>query len=207
MCKQYAIATVPMNDALIRQLVWLDYRLAFIFTAIVPFALMIWALRSHDMPHRRSLLLYCRVASMVLITIALAIGSLGATFIAGIVANVMIICSLWFWRDLNEDIHASRHAMQPIYLGWRWAVTIYCLISTGFRLAYANCAFIPFERLGASCQFWFEPPLSLVKLLGNIISAENIAFGGAVGGIIYMLYLFIFLAFSLPKTGRVAFRD
>ncbi|MDX2254339.1 MAG: DUF3177 family protein [Pseudanabaenaceae cyanobacterium bins.39] len=196
-----------MNDALMRQLIWLDYRLALIFTALIPLALLIWALRSNDTPHKRSLLLYWRVASMVLITIALAVGSLGASFIAGIVANIMIVLALWFWRDLNEDIIASRHAMKLIYLGWRWAVSIYCLISAAFRLVYANCAFVPFEKLGDTCRFWFEPPLSLVKLLGSTITIESFAFVGVVGGIIYMLYLFVFLAFSLPKTGRVAFRD
>ena len=196
-----------MDAALIRQLVWLDYRLALLFTAIVPFALLCWTFRSDNAAIKRSLLLYWRVASMVLITIYLAIGNIGASFISGILANILIVLALWFWRDLNEDINASRHILKPIYLGWRWAVTVYCLLSGVFRLIFANCAFVSAEQLSDICKIWFEPPLSFSKLFSSFIAPENLAFVGAVAGIIYILYLSIFLVFSLPKTGRIAFRD
>ena len=196
-----------MDAALIRQLVWLDYRLALIFTAIAPFVLLIWSLRVDHTAIKRSLLLYWRVASMVLITIYLAIGNIGASFISGILANILIVLALWFWRDLNEDINASRHILKPIYLGWRWAVSFYCVLTGIFRLIFANCAFVSSDRLSDVCKVWYEPPISFGKLFSGFIAPENIAFAGAVAGIVYMLYLSIFLVFSLPKTGRIAFRD
>ncbi len=196
-----------MDATLIRQLVWLDYRLALLLLAFIPFCLLVWAFRIDSEAIKRSLLLYWRVASLVLITIYLAIGSLGISYISGIVAAVLIVLALWFWQDLNEDIEASRKSLRPIYLGWRWATTVYCSLSVVFRLLFANCAFIDAEQLSDICKIWFEPPLSFSTIFHNSVPVENLAFIGAVGGIVYMLYLFFFLAFSLPKTGRIAFRD
>ncbi|MEA5477396.1 DUF3177 family protein [Pseudanabaena galeata UHCC 0370] len=196
-----------MDATLIRQLVWLDYRLALLFLVFIPFGLLVWALRSDSEAIKRSLLLYWRVASLVLITIYLAIGSLGISYISGILAAILIVLALWFWQDLNEDIEASRKSLTPIYLGWRWATTVYCSLSAVFRLMFANCAFMNFEQLSDICKIWFEPPLSFSTTFHNGVPVENLAFAGAVGGIVYILYLFVFLAFSLPKTGRIAFRD
>ncbi len=196
-----------MDATLIRQLVWLDYRLALLLLAFIPFCLLVWAFRIDSEAIKRSLLLYWRVASLVLITIYLAIGSLGISYISGIVAAVLIVLALWFWQDLNEDIEASRKSLRPIYLGWRWATTVYCSLSVVFRLLFANCAFIDAEQLSDICKIWFEPPLNFSTTFHNSVPVENLAFIGAVGGIVYMLYLFFFLAFSLPKTGRIAFRD
>ncbi|PZV18175.1 MAG: DUF3177 domain-containing protein [Pseudanabaena sp.] len=196
-----------MDATLIRQLVWLDYRLALLFVFLIPFGLLIWALRSKSEAIKRSLLLYWRVASLVLITIYLAIGSLGISYISGIVAAILIVFALWFWQDLNEDIEASHTSLKPIYLGWRWATTVYCFLSVVFRLLFSNCAFMNDAQLSNICKIWFEPPLSFSTTFHNGFPVENLAFIGAVGGIVYMLYLFSFLAFSLPKTGRIAFRD
>ena len=196
-----------MDATLIRQLVWLDYRLALLFIVLIPFGLLVWAFRSDSEAIKKSLLLYWRVASLLLITIYLAIGSLGISYISGIVALVLIVLALWFWQDLNEDIEASRKSLKPIYLGWRWATTIYCVLSVGFRLLFANCAFMNAEQLSDICKIWFEPPLSFSTTFHNGIPVENLAFVGAVGGIVYILYLFFFPAFTLPKTGRIAFRD
>jgi len=196
-----------MDATLIRQLVWLDYRLALLFLVFIPFGLLVWALRSSSDAIKRSLLLYWRVASLVLITIYLAIGSLGISYISGILAAILIVFALWFWQDLNEDIEASRKNLTPIYLGWRWATTVYCSLSAVFRLLFANCAFMNAEQLSDICKIWFEPPLSFSTTFHHGVPVENLAFAGAVGGIVYILYLFVFLAFSLPKTGRIAFRD
>jgi hypothetical protein len=196
-----------MDAALIRQLVWLDYRLALLFIALIPLGLLGWAFQSKSDPIKRSLLLYWRVASLVLITICLASGSLAISFVTGIIAEILIVLAMWFWQDLNEDIEASRKSIKPIYLGWRWAATVYCTLSIVFRLFFANCAFKNAEQLSDICKIWFEPPLNFSQLFHNGIPIENFAFFGIVGGIIYGLYLFFFLAFTLPKTGRIAFRD
>ncbi|MFN9997197.1 MAG: DUF3177 family protein [Pseudanabaena sp.] len=196
-----------MDASLIRQLVWLDYRLAMLFVVFFPFGLLCWAFRSSSEAVKRSLLLYWRVASLFLITIYLAIGSLSISFISGIVAEILMVLALWFWQDLNEDIEASRQSLGPVYLGWRWATTIYCGVSVILRTLFANCAFAKIEQLSDNCKIWFEPPLSFSNTFHHGVPVENLAFFGAVGGIVYGLYLFSFLAFSLPKTGRIAFRD
>ncbi len=196
-----------MDATLIRQLVWLDYRLALLFIVLIPFGLLCWAFRIDSEAIKRSLLLYWRVASLVLISIYLAIGGLGISFVSGIIAEILIGLALWFWQDLNEDIMASRKSIKPIYLGWRWAATVYCFLSIGFRLFFANCAFVKAEQLSDICKIWFEPPLSFSTVFHGGLPVENLAFMGAVAGIVYGLYFFSFVAFSLPKSGRIAFRD
>jgi hypothetical protein len=86
-------------------------------------------------------------------------------------------------------------------------VSVYSILSIGFRLLFANGAFIKTEQLSDIYKIWFEPPLSFSNIFHHGVPVENLAFAGAVGGIVYTLYLFSFLAFSLPKSGRIAFRD
>jgi hypothetical protein len=196
-----------MDATLIRQLVWLDYRLAFLFNVLIPLGLLTWAMRSENKAVKRSLLLYWRVASLTLITIYMGIGSLPIFYVTGILSAILIALSLWFWQDLNEDIGASRKTLNLIYLGWRWAVTVYCVLSGLLRLLFINCAFTNIEQLSDVCKIWFEPALSLGNSIHKGVPPETLAFVGVVAGILYILYLFSFLAFNLPKNGRIAFRD
>ncbi|OIP75539.1 MAG: hypothetical protein AUK48_07500 [Oscillatoriales cyanobacterium CG2_30_44_21] len=196
-----------MDATLIRQLVWLDYRLAFLFNVLVPLGLLTWAVRSKNEAVRRSLLVYWRVASLTLITIYIGVGRLPIFYVTGILSAVLIVLSLWFWQDLNEDIGASQKSLNLVYLGWRWAVTAYCVFGGLLRILFVNCAFINPERWDDACKVWFEPALSLGNSIHRGVPPETLAFVGVVAGIIYILYLFSFLAFSLPKNGRIAFRD
>lgn len=196
-----------MDVPLTRQLVWLDYRLAFLFNVLVPLGLLIWAVRSQNKAVKRSLFLYWRVASLTLITIYIGTSLLPIFYVTGILAAVLIVLSLWFWQDLNEDIGASQKSLNLVYRGWRWAVTVYCVLSGLLRLMFVNCSFTNIERLSDVCKIWFEPSLSLSSSIHRGVPPETLAFVGIVAGIIYVLYLFSFLAFNLPKNGRIAFRD
>ncbi|PZU94252.1 MAG: DUF3177 domain-containing protein [Pseudanabaena sp.] len=196
-----------MDAPLTRQLVWLDYRLAFLFSVLIPLGLLTWAMRSKNKAVKRSLLLYWRVASLTLITIYVGIGNLPIFYITGILATILIALSLWFWQDLNEDIGASQKALNLVYQGWRWAVTVYCVLSGLLKLMFVNCAFTSIDKLSDVCKIWFEPALSLSNSIHKGVPTETLAFVGIVAGVLYILYLFSFLAFNLPKNGRIAFRD
>jgi hypothetical protein len=196
-----------MEESFIRQIVWLDFRLAIAFTVFAPLVLLVFAFKAKSEAIKRSLIIYWRVASLLAITVYLMIGGLQISFLSGLAARILIPVSLWFWQDLNEDINAMRSSLKFLYQAWRWAVTVYCAIGAGISLVFSNCAVMPSDRLGNLCKVWFEPPLGFKAIFHGGISVENLAFAGIVGLIVYGLYLAAFLGFTLPKLGRIAFRE
>lgn len=196
-----------MNINLVRQLVWLDFRLAVLFTVLLPLLILLWSWQVGIKPIQRSLIIYWRTASLLAISVLLMIGNLPLSFFSGIAARVLIPLSLWFWQDLNEEIKHTRHKLSHGYQVWRWAVTIYSLGGLVFNLIFANCGLLTKEKLYNTCLVWFEPPLSFQKLFLFSFTADNLIFAGVVGLIVYVIYFAVFLVFSLPKQGRIAFRE
>jgi hypothetical protein len=86
------------------QLIWMDFRLAVIFTVLVPLILLLWAFAQKTEVIQNLLIIYWRVSSLLAIAVYLAISSSPISFIAGFVGLVLIPISLWFWADLNEEI-------------------------------------------------------------------------------------------------------
>ena len=64
-----------MNQLWFRPLVWIDYRLAVLFTVIIPAILLIWSLFAKIESLQKLLIIYWRVASLLLITVYLMIAS------------------------------------------------------------------------------------------------------------------------------------
>jgi Protein of unknown function (DUF3177) len=194
-------------EPLIRQFVWLDFRLATLFAVIMPMLLLAWSLRAKAEPLKRSLFIYWRVASLFAIAIYLAIGAWPIAFLAGFVARLLIPLSLWYWQDINEDIAMSRGILKTYFNVWRWAVSTYFAVSAIFSAFYLPCTFSSLDQLRPTCKIWFEPPLAFRAILHAGTPIETLGFFGIVGVIVYGLYLASFLIFSLPKQGRIAFRN
>jgi hypothetical protein len=195
-------------ETLIRQFVWLDFRLAVLFTVLIPLGLLVWAFRDRSEILKRSLAIYWRVASLFGISVYLLIGGLPIAFAIVFIAKLLIPLSLWYWQDINEDIAMSRGLLKTCYNVWRWAVSAYCLVGAVFSVMYIpSCAFSPLEQLSRTCKIWLEPPLAWRAIVHSGAPVENLGFWGIVGLIVYGLYLASFLFFSLPKQGRIAFRN
>lgn len=196
-----------MNINIVRQLVWLDFRLAVVFTVILPLILLIWSWRAQTQPITRSLIIYWRVASLLAISVLLMIGNLPISFFSGIASRILIPLSLWFWQDLNDEISHTRHQLGWFYQTWRWAVSIYCLGGLVFNLIFANCGLLSIDQLYNTCRVWFEPPIAFQQIFLGAFTTANLIFVGIVGLIVYLLYFAVFLIFTLPKQGRIAFRE
>lgn len=195
-------------ETMIRQFVWLDFRLAILFAVIIPLLLLAWSLRAKAKPLKQSLFIYWRVASLFAIAIYLAIGAWPISFLAGFVARLLIPLSLWYWQDINEDIAMSRGILKTYFNIWRWEVSAYFAVSAMFIAFYVpSCAFTPLGELSSTCKIWLEPPLAFRAMFHGGTPIENLGFCGIVGVIVYVLYLASFLIFSLPKQGRIAFRN
>ena len=85
-----------------------------------------------------------------MITVYLMIGGFGISFIAALMARVLIPISLWFWVDLNEEIREQPDSILKLsFNSWRWAVTIYNVIGSAILLPFLPCAFSN-ERFAAA---------------------------------------------------------
>ena len=63
-----------------------------------------------------------------------------------VVAPVLMVISLWFWVDINEEL-ADQPLWRPLPLAvkvWRWAFSGFALISLGMRVQEGN----PSHRTG-----------------------------------------------------------
>lgn len=193
-------------DIWLRPLVWMDYRLGVLLAVIVPFVLLIWALFKRQEAIQRLLIIYWRVASLLMITVYLLIPNWKVGFISGFAARVLIAIALWFWVDLNEEIRdIPKSTFKLVFTSWRWAITGYCILGAIAKSFFLPCG-LSVERAGSAfCQVWLEAPQAYRNLLHDKPGNEGfLGFMGAVGLVIYLIYLAYFVLIRLGKQGRSA---
>ncbi|MGV0023741.1 DUF3177 family protein [Phormidesmis priestleyi] len=198
-----------MSDApaWISPLVWTDYRLAILFTVIVPLVLLIWAFTQQSDAMQRLLIIYWRVSSLLAITVYLLIGALPIGFISGWLGRILIPIALWYWADLNEEIREqSQNPLKLALTSWRWAVSIYCVLGAIVQLPFLRCATLPNTQLqnDAVCRLWLEPPWAYREFFHGNTQPWFLGFLGIAGLIVYTLYLGYFVFFRLGKRKRSA---
>ena len=194
-----------MDENWLRPLVWTDYKLAILFMVIMPLVLLIWSFVKRSEAIGRLLIIYWRVASLLMITVYLAIPGWPISFLGGISARILIPISLWFWIDLNEEIRDLRDSSLKLTLtSWRWAVTIYSLLGAIATVPCLPCAFSPGEIDKPYCQVWLEAPWGYKEIFHPNTSEGVLGFFAMVGLIIYTLYLAYFIFVRLGKQGRSA---
>jgi Protein of unknown function (DUF3177) len=194
-----------MSQPLLQSLIWTDYRLAILFTVILPFLLLIWSFAQKAEAIQRLLIIYWRVASLLAITVYLMIGSHPIGFITGFFAKILIPLGLWFWVDLNEEI--SDQFQTPLKLSftsWRWAISLYCGLGAIASLPFLKCGFSTDAFKTEFCQAWLYPPFGFREMFHPTTKPEFLGFLGIVALIIYVLYLGYFVMFRLSKQGRSA---
>ncbi len=198
-----------MTEAFLRPLVWLDYRLALLFTVLIPLILSIWAFVQRFEAIQRLMVIYWRVSSLLAITVYLMIAALPISFISATIARLLIPVALWFWADLNEDI-ADMRAWRPLRVAlntWRWAVTFYCGLGTVFSLVFLRCAFVDKAALLNSqplCKLWLDPPWGFKQMFHGGATPGFLGFVGIVGLVLYVLYFAYFVLVRLGRHGRSA---
>lgn len=189
----------------LEKFVWADYRLAVVFTVFLPLILLIWAFVQKSESIQRLLSIYWKVASLLMITVYLMIGGLTFSFIAGVMARILIPLSLWFWEDLNEEIREQPNsALRFTFVAWRWAVSVYSAVGAVFVAFFLPCAFSTARFSGEACQTWLQPPLLYKEIFHGGYTNGFLAFFGIVGLIIYLASLAYFVFVRLGRQGRSA---
>jgi hypothetical protein len=183
----------------------MDYRLAVLFLVVIPLILLIWAFVQKAEAIQRLLGIYWRVSSLVAITIYLMIAQYPVSFISGLIAQILIPISLWFWVDINDEIeYQTSGALKLIFTSWRWATTVYSILGTLAFIPFLGCAFSGSALKTPYCRVWFEAPLLFKEYFHANSKAEFLGFLGITSLVIYVLYLSYFVLIKLGKQGRSA---
>lgn len=193
------------NEVWFRSLVWMDYRLALLFTVIAPLALLIWALVQQVEVIQRILSIYWRVASLLLITNYLMIAQHPVSFVASVMGLILIPISLWFWIDLNDEVEYQPDSrLKLTFTSWRWATTFYCTLNAIATLPFLGCGFSETALKSSYCRVWFEAPMLFKKYFHGNTKPGFLGGLALIFLVIYVLYLSYFVIVKLGKQGRSA---
>jgi hypothetical protein len=183
----------------------MDFRLALLFAMAIPLILLIWSLVKNNDPIQRLLAIYWRVASLLIVSLYLAMGALPFAFASGFLARLLIPLSLWFWVDLNEEIQDQPATpLKWVFSAWRWAATIYHLLGTLAMVPFLRCSLLQTQAIleTPSCTVWLEVPWRYREIFHSANTPQFLGFLGMFALTIYALYFLYFLVFRLTKQGR-----
>jgi len=188
-------------------LVWTDYRLAVLFTVLFPLALLIWAFVQKSESIQHLLIIYWRVASLLVITVGLLIAAIPLGFLTGWSARILIPLSLWFWVDLNYEINEQpKSQLKLAFSSWRWGVTLYSILGAIAAIPALQCAFLPSKQMidQPFCHIWLQPPWIFQQYFMGGMKPYTIGLLSTLALVIYILYLGYFVFVRFGKQGRSA---
>lgn len=195
------------NEIWFRPLVWMDYRLALLFTVVIPLVLIIWAFVQKAEAIQRLLAIYWRVSSLLAITVYLFVAGMSVGFVAGILARLLIPISLWFWVDLNEEIDDQPTSLiKLVFTSWRWAVTVYGILGALAQIPFLQCV-TSIALASPFCHVWLEPTSLYAYYVHPHTKPQFLGFLAIVALIIYGLYFSYFVLVRLSKQGRSAIQQ
>ena len=192
-------------------LVWLSYRLAATFAFGLPLILLIWAkiskLRSID----RLLSIYWKVSSLYAINLLFLSGENQLGQLISFVSPILMVGSVWFWVDLNEEIDEI-FIYKPISLTtkiWRWSISFWGILNTGLHIYSWRCLY---SINGNYCDTWREIPYNsfittkiIIKfILGGNWTTAFATFFAYLALILYLIGLLQWVVMQFPKNGRFA---
>jgi len=194
-----------MEEALLKALVWTNYKLFVFLCLIVPLIISIWALKAQIPSIQRLLVIFWRVASLMAIGIYLLIPVWQIGYLAWFLGHIFVVISLWFWVDINDEIRdLPKSPLRLTLRSWRWAMTFYGTISSMAFIPVLRCIFSPDAKVETFCRVWLEAPWEYKSIFHANSTPGFLGFLGMAGLVIYFIYLFYFLTFRLIKQGRIA---
>ena len=200
-----------MTEPQFQILVWLSYRIAATFAFGLPLFLWIWAKRSNSSSIDRLLSIYWKVSSLYAINLLfLSVDSQLGQLIS-LIAPLLMIGSIWFWFDLNEEID-EMPSYNPIALTtriWRWTLSFWAILNSVLHIFSWRCLNSINENY---CESWREIPLDSFMTTKSIIkfvldgnwSTGFATFFAYLSIILYSIGLLQWLIIQLPKNGRFA---
>ena len=200
-----------MPEIQYKDLVWLTYRLAATFCFGIPIVLFAWASIKKDSSIIRLLSMYWKTSSLIAISILLLTSQQPIGFIVSFVSPFMVLGSVWFWIDLNEEIN-EMPSSRPIALftkAWRWSLTFLAILYGWLSFLSLSCFTV---ANNPNCTAWIHGPQNLhgiTRIVLNFLFGGNwtqalAGFIGYLSLVVYIIGLSQWLLIRLPKQGRIA---
>ena len=200
-----------LTEPQFQALVWLSYRIAATFAFGLPVFLFIWAKISNSSSIERLLSIYWKVSSLYVINILFLSGESQLGQLISLISPILMVASIWFWIDLNEEID-EMYKYKPISLTtriWRWSLSFWAILNTGLHVLSWTCLN---SINGNYCDAWREIPYNTfitTKIIIKFILDGNwtTALATFIAYLALILYLIGFLQWLLiqfPKNGRFA---
>ena len=192
-------------------LVWLSYRIAATFAFGLPLFLFIWAKISNSSAIDRLLSIYWKVSSLYAINLLFLSGDNQLGQIILFTSPILMVGSIWFWIDLNEEIE-EMFVYKPIALTtriWRWTLSFWGVLNTCLHLFTWKCL----SSISSTyCDTWREVPYNsfmttkvIIKfILGGNWTTAFATFFAYLALVLYLIGLLQWLLIQLPKNGRFA---
>ena len=99
---------------------------------------------------------YWQASSLLLLTVALNIQEANLGVFCGLAAQAMIVVSLWWWSDLNEELDET--PLSRAFRAWRLPTTVAAAGGVVVQLPFQGCVGVPSLAGDAFCAPWLEPP-------------------------------------------------
>ena len=185
--------------------------MAAIFSFGLPLLLLFWSSLKKEEAIFKLLSIYWKVASLIAISILLLTSGQSIGYITSFASPILIIGSLWFWVDLNEELNEMPpwRALPLTVKIWRWSLSFLSML-------YATVSFISLPcfkfNSGENCNIWLIGPSNLHQstktildfLFGGNWNEMLSGFLGYIGLIMYIIGIIQWLLIRLPKQGRIA---
>lgn len=145
---------------------------------------------------------YWQASSMLLITVLLNIAGLPIGATTGLVAQVMIPVSLWFWSDLNERIAPQTTLLPTVFRVWRLVATVGAIAGAIALFPYSYCSGVASLAADAGCAAWIEAPKAFYDIFLPFVDTSICGDIGLLGLAIYTVYSAYLVTVILPTIGR-----
>jgi len=224
----------PLNTASepwVRSLVWLDFKVAVAFFVVAPLILLFWAVLARIPPNEnnevnnsvninssvsppisetilRYMTSYWQASSLLLLTLTLDIQEETVCVVVGLLAQAMIVVSLWWWEDLNKELVELHSAsisndtsIGNAFLVWRNVATLAASTGVVIQVPFQTCTGASSLLDSSWCAPWLEPPKFAASLIG-VEASPTLELLTLSGCALYALVLTYYLVILLPSVGR-----
>ena len=166
---------------------------------------------SHFSSIDRLLSIYWKVSSLYAINLLFLSADSQLGQLISFVSPILMVGSIWFWVDLNEEIN-EMFIYNPISLTtriWRWTLSLWAILNTLLHLFSWRCLN---SISGNYCDTWREIPYNsfittklIIKfILGGNWTTAFASFFAYLALTLYLIGLVQWLIIQFPKNGRFA---
>eukprot|EP00188_Purpureofilum_apyrenoidigerum_P003078 Plantae.Rhodophyta-Purpureofilum_apyrenoidigerum.ctg31311.p1 GENE.Plantae.Rhodophyta-Purpureofilum_apyrenoidigerum.ctg31311~~Plantae.Rhodophyta-Purpureofilum_apyrenoidigerum.ctg31311.p1 ORF type:complete len:287 (-),score=37.69 Plantae.Rhodophyta-Purpureofilum_apyrenoidigerum.ctg31311:116-976(-) len=200
----------PLNSQTpewLRYIVWIDFRLAVILFVGYPLWLFISSFSENNDALKRVMIGYWQASSLLMLTVFLNISEEPIGTFTGLFVQIMILFTLWWWKDLVDEIKEENTFLSKAFLLWRWPATVLSVFGVTTQLNFQRCMFVPKILDDKMCAPWLEPPFNFKDIFLPFAPMEVLSSIAYAGLFVYFGYLAYYVAVPLRRVGRLGRKE